>query len=64
MRIVIPPANWTTAPADAIENATDGDVIIVGNSAMKELGEDAHTRMRPHIKITFEVEVPPHQFQS
>jgi hypothetical protein len=56
--IVIPAENWTKALAQAIEQANEGDVIVVATNAMKQLGKNAKKRMRPHANISFVVRVP------
>lgn len=56
MTITIPRTNWTMALADAIRDACDGDVIVVHNDDMRELGERAKGRMCPNKTLTFQVE--------
>lgn len=60
MRHPIPSGNWTSALADAIESAQDGDVIIVHNAAMLELAMRAHERMihARDTRIVFEIGPP------
>jgi len=48
--------NWTNQLATLIEQAKDGDIIIVRSEAQKELGEKAKGRMCPDKKIEFRVE--------
>ena len=49
-------ATHQTIP-DAIDEASEGDVIIVSSETLKELGEIAAARMRPGVDIKFSVEL-------
>ena len=51
----IPSSNWPTALWAAIDCSVDGDIIVILNEAMRELGEEAKERMCPNKEITFEV---------
>lgn len=51
----IPPSNWLTHLADAIEQAAEGDTIIVPSDDARELALRAIERMRPGAAITVEV---------
>jgi len=48
-------SNWHMALADAIEQAEDGDTIVVHNPSMKELAERVLGRMCPGKKIFFQM---------
>lgn len=54
-RHTIPYGNWHTALADTIENAADGDVIVVHNEVMKELAIMARAHMCPKKRLSFEI---------
>lgn len=56
MEYRIPPTNWTSHLADAIDECENGDVIIVSSESMKELGERANNRMCPDKNIIFRVD--------
>lgn len=49
-------ANWHMKIADAIEAASDGDVVFVDSDAAAALGEGARQRMEPNKRLTFEVD--------
>ena len=51
----VPDKNWTMALADFIEQAQDGDVIVIASEAARELAQRAKNRMWPEKKIKFEV---------
>jgi hypothetical protein len=51
----LPTTNWHMVLADAIEESSDGDTIVVHSDAMKELALSAHDRMCPNKKITDEI---------
>ena len=52
-RFVIPSGNWTTALADAIDRAVDGDEIVCRDEPMRELARGAHARMWPEKVLRF-----------
>jgi hypothetical protein len=52
----IPAGDWTTALYDALEEADEGDIIIVHNKEMQELAERAARRMAANV--TFRIEAP------
>lgn len=54
----IPVANWPTALAKAVEDATDGDTVEVHTAAMKQLAEQLQGRTCPDKALQFEI-VPP-----
>ena len=56
MRHEIPGPNWTTALADAIEQAADCDTIVCHSTAMCQLAESARKRMCPEKTLMFEFE--------
>lgn len=64
MKHIIPSGNWTTALADAIESAQDGDVIVVHNAAMLELAMRAQERMihARDTRLAFEIQPLPDPF--
>ncbi len=51
----IPAIDWTGALAQAIKNATDGDVVIVRSEEMLNLALLAKSRLCPTKKIIFRV---------
>lgn len=64
MRHTIPAGNWTRALAAKIEQAQDGDEIVVHNEDMKELAESAKQRMCPNKRLVFVVEALPEAFEN
>lgn len=64
MNYILHPANWHMELADAIEQALDGDKIIVHNAAMKELAESFSQGVCPEKKLTFEIKEPPSRFDQ
>lgn len=57
-KLTIPAGNWTTALADTLDQAEDGDTIVVQSERMKELGERALSRRKDGKKVSFVVEAP------
>jgi hypothetical protein len=55
MRYEIPAGNWTTALADAIKDASDGDTIVCHTENMRALAERARLRMCPDKALVYEV---------
>lgn len=55
-RIEIPRRNWNNELANAIENSSNGDVIVCHSQEMMELAERAKERMCPDKIISFELE--------
>lgn len=55
----IPTGNWTTALADALDKAEDGDTIAVHSEAMKELAERAIRRRTDGKRLHIVIEPPP-----
>ena len=53
---------WTTKIADAIDNASPGDTLIIETDAAKELAKGALLRMRPGLGLHFEVGRLPNPF--
>lgn len=49
----IPRTNWPMHLADAIEQAREGDTIIVHNESMHQLALEAAHRMCPDKSLTF-----------
>ena len=58
MRYEIPTGGWTTALADAIDDATAGDTIVCHNTDMRALAERARLRMCPDKALVYEVTEP------
>jgi tRNA A37 threonylcarbamoyladenosine synthetase subunit TsaC/SUA5/YrdC len=57
MRRIIPKSNWTTALADAIRDASSGDVIVVHTETMLELATRAAHRTKGTFHgLTFVIE--------
>lgn len=54
MEIKLPVGNWHTALTDAIEDAKDGDIIVVNSDAQKQLGLSAKKHLCPDKDIMFE----------
>jgi hypothetical protein len=55
VEFVVPVANWPHFLAQYIEEAHDGDTIVVYSRATKELGERAWKRMCPDKVLTFKI---------
>ena len=55
MRHVIPLKNWHMELANAIDNANDGDTIVVHDEDMKQLALSAKSRMCPDKQLEFEL---------
>ena len=61
MDYIIPAGNWTTYLAQAIEQAAEGDTIVVADESVKELAKLAIGRMRPdsHLQIVIRPHASP-----
>ncbi len=47
---------WTMKIANAVNESSDGDTLLVANQAARDLAMRARDRMRPGLILEFEVE--------
>jgi hypothetical protein len=55
---LLPSGNWPTALADALEQALDGDTIVVHDPAMQALAAVTAVRLYPHKRLLVCLGVP------
>ena len=55
MRHIIPERNWHMELANTIDNAQDGDTIVVHDEDMERLALRAKSRMCPNRELNFEI---------
>lgn len=55
---------WTTKITEAIENASDGDILAVATDDAKELAQRAVARMRPGPELSFEIDQLPYRTEQ